>query len=402
MKKLAFFLIAFTTLVTACNDHHEDDEENPADRTVLIYMAGENRLNSYVSEDIRQIRMGAKSMTGNNRLVVYVDRANRFEKPYLIRIANGETTDSIPMSEDTPTSDPGTLYKAMQETVSRFPAQEYALVLWGHANGWLIESDSIVSDVWTTPNAARRRAYGVDSGNNSDSDTGTWMNIPSLARTLSLFPKLKYIFADCCNFQCVESAYELRKVTDYIIASPAEIPGVGAPYNTVVPALFEKETFWQSITDNYYAQVINGNIVPLSVVKTSEMEQLASATRSALANMRPDLEDYPDMSGLIHYYYHSAPYKFYDMNDFMLKFASPETYAAWKQAFDRAVIYKKMSTMWMTNVSWGAYYTDFDVTEEKYGGISMFVPQYYYIFSTNSRIKQLGWYYAAGMPDLGW
>ena len=42
--------------------------------------------------------------------------------------------------------------------------------------------------------------------------------------------ELKFIFADCCNFMCLESIYELRQVADYIIGSPAEIPEIGAPY----------------------------------------------------------------------------------------------------------------------------------------------------------------------------
>ena len=31
----------------------------------------------------------------------------------------------------------------------------------------------------------------------------------------------------------------MRNVTDYIIASPAEIPNVGAPYDKVVPDMFD-------------------------------------------------------------------------------------------------------------------------------------------------------------------
>ena len=407
MRRTVLLIIALALLVTACHKH-DDDEVTVADRTVLVYMSGENDLYGYISGDLEQMKIGTRSMTGNNRLVVYVDEADSSRKPYLLHIVDGETEDSIAMGDDTPTSDPAILLNVMQHVISKYPANEYGLVLWGHADGWLIERDSVVSDVWTTPLAAPqkgpRRAYGRDTGNNYPSITGgTWMNIPSMARVLSMVPKLKFIFADCCNFQSLEVAYELRKVTDYIIGSPAEIPGEGAPYHTVVPALFQKETFWQSIVDNYYEQVLEGKYVPLSVIKTSEMEQLAAATRTALAATVPTIEDvYPDMTGLIHYYYHGAPYKFYDVNDFMLKFATPEVYATWKQSLDRAVIYKKMATRWMTNVYWGVYYDDFTVTEEKYGGVSMFVPQYYYQRIINSQIKQLGWYYVSGMADVGW
>lgn len=416
MKKLLIFVCCLTALA-ACHHHDEDDEVKVVDRTVLVYMSGENNLTGassnldYIGPDLMEMRQGTRNMPENNHLVVYVDAADSKTKPYLLEISDGVTTDSLAMEQDLPTSDPATLLSVMRMAMEKFPANEYALVLWGHASGWLIESDSIASSVWSTPLQAPnrpRRAYGLDTGNNTTGNTGTWMNIPSMARALSMLPKLKFIFADCCHFQCAETAYELRNVADYIIASPAEIPGEGAPYRTVVPALFEKDTFWQSIVDKYYAQVLydnNGNelYVPLSVVKTSEMQNLAEATHTILAATVPQQEEsYPNMNGLIHYYYNTYSHRFYDVNDFMLSFATPDNYATWKQAFDRAVIYKKMATRWMTNVSWGFYYADFTVTEAKYGGMSMFVPQWYYQASINEDIKKMGWYYAAGYADVNW
>lgn len=412
MKKLLIFVCCLTTFA-ACHHHDDDCETTVADRTVLIYMAGENNLNNaksnldFIKPDLEQMREGTKTMAANNHLLVYVDGADSKQKPYLLELANGLTVDSVAMEEDTRTSDPETLLNVMRQAMSKCPANEYALVLWGHASGWLIEKDSVASGVWTTPKPAPRKAYGLDTGNNSAGNSGTWMNMPSMARALSMLPKLKFIFADCCHFQCAETAYELRDVTDYIIASPAEIPGEGAPYHTVVPALFEKDTFWQSIVDKYYAQVLHNGYeelyVPLSVVKTSEMQALAQATRNVLNSFVPDLESpYPDMTGLIHYYYHGASHKFYDMNDFILRYASADAYTAWKLALDRAVIYKKMATRWMTNVNWGFNYNDFTVTEEKYGGISMFVPQWYYQNTVNESIKKLGWYYAASYANVEW
>jgi hypothetical protein len=413
MKKLLIFVCCLTAL-SSCHKDDDEPETRVADRTVLIYMGAENDLSgiqgntSYANDDLAQMREGSKSIPANNHLLVYLDAASKKDKPYLMELVNGETVDSVAMDEDLRTSDPETLLTAMRQVMSRCPANEYALVLWGHASGWLIENDSVASSVWSTPLnvPAPRKAYGLDTGNNTAGRTGTWMNIPSMARALSLLPKLKFIFADCCNFQCAEVGYELRNVTDYIIGSPAEIPGEGAPYHTIVPALFDKETFWQAIVDRYYAQVIHSTAdlyVPLSVIKTSEMENLAQATRTVLGTFVPNLESaYPDMTDLIHYYYHGAEHKFYDMNDFILRYASESDYATWKQAFDRAVIYKKMSSRWMTNVTWFYYYNDFTVTEEKYGGISMFVPQWYYQNSINDKIKKLGWYYASGYADVNW
>ena len=86
----------------------------------------------------------------------------------------------------------------------------------------------------------------------------------------------------------------------------------------------------------------------------------------------------------------------------MLRHAPADAYAQWKKALDDAVIYKTMTTTWMTNRSWGLYYSDFDVTEERYGGISMFVPSWNYQGSINNTIQQMAWYHAAGLSDIGW
>ena len=66
--------------------------------------------------------------------------------------------------------------------------------------------------------------------------------------------------------------------------------------------------------------------------------------------------------------------------------------------------YKKMATEWMINKSsWARYYGNyFEVNEEKYGGVSMFIPQWSYQTTDNKYIQQMGWYYAAGYQDIGW
>lgn len=398
MKKLLIG-ISILTMLVGC--HKDDPEEVKPERTVLIYMAAENNLTNWSGEefadpDIDEIKEGAK-LIGNNHLVVYVDKAED-AKPYFLHFTNGDLKDSVPTTYDTQTSDPAVLEEVARNAFKDYPANSYGLVLWGHASGWMMMNDSV-----SYTSMARKKAYGGDTGNNTTSSAGrTWMNIPSMAKALSHVPHLDFIFADCCNFMCLESAYELRNVTDYLIGSPAEIPGVGAPYNTIVPALFDKTTFYSSIIDKYYAQRDRGYDVPLSAIKSSEMANLASATKTVLKALKPNIEgDYPDMNGIIHYYY---TLKFHDANDFILNYASANDYSAWKQALDKAVVYKKMATKWQTNMSWNGYYYDFSVTDEKFGGVSMFVPQYPYsgYSQYNEDIEKMGWYYAAGYNDIGW
>ena len=419
MKKILFAIIALAVL-TAC---HKDKEEDPkpeekAGRTVLVYMAAENNLGfdkwgasiyRYANDDLAEMKEGMKTI-GNNHLVIYVDKprdaaSEDFNRPtpYMLHFHKGELKDSIQLEESL-TSDPAVFEKILRKAFTDYPAKTYGLVLWGHGSGWLINNDSVQYTAM-----GRKKAYGGDTGDNSYEGMGkSWLNIPSMAKALSKLPHLEYIFCDCCNMMGLEVAYELRNVTNYLIGSPAEIPGEGAPYNTVVPALFESNTivnnvpkYASSIVDRYYAQRAGGFDVPLSVIKTSEMENLASATRTVLQALKPNIGDgAPDMTDIIHYYY---DYKYYDANDFVLKYAAENDYKTWKQVLDKAVIYKKMATVWMTNKSWAGYYYDFTMTEEKYGGVSMHVPHSWTQLDRYNRIiKQLGWYYAAGYNEIGW
>ena len=401
MRKLLIGICALTLFV-AC---HKDDEptkpDSPVDRTVLIYMAGENNLTNwdntasgkYVDRDLAEIKIGAKSIGANNNLLVYVDKADSIP-PYMLYFWKGELKDSIAMPESL-TSDPSVLENVARKAFTEYPANSYGLVLWGHATGWVIRNDSVSYNAM-----ARRKAYGGDNGNNTTRGAGTsWMNIPSMAKALAQLPHLDFIFADCCEMMCVECAYELKDVTDYFISSPAEIPAQGAPYNTVVPAMMEKTTFWSSIVDKYYEQNTEslGNKVPLAVVKTSGMTNLANATRSILQSIATEqtIAPYPNLSGLIYYFNR----EYYDMNNFLLKYASEAEYNTWKKVFDDAVIYKKLATEWDTN---NVYFSDFDINETTYGGVSMFIPKYSLQWSDNNTIKQMKWYYAAGYSDIGW
>ena len=395
--KRLMMMLALAVALTACSSDDSDDGPQTINRTVLVYMAAENSLSGYTYSDLADMKEGSRHIGSGDALLVYVDRSVATELPWLARIRNGQMTDSVSLKDmgistkNEYAGDPDIMQQVLRYAFGRYPAQQsYGLVLWGHSDGWLVSSDSI----------APRRAYGVDNGQNTTSDIGKWMNVPTLERVLATAPHLKFLMADCCNFMCLETLYQLRKVSDYIIGSPAEIPGVGAPYDTVIPALF-------STTDDFYRQVVdNYTNQPLAVVKTSQMETLAAATRTVLRSIDQTLGGgYADLSGLIHYYnMNSSGFRpeyniFYDAGDYVKRYASDAEYQTWLQAFEQAVVYRQYADMWTTNKSWYTYYADFQMSKDRYHGVSMFIPQdptkgYYATYNEN--VKKLAWYAAVG------
>ena len=401
MKKL-LILISGLLLLNGCKK--DDPVEQPANdvHTVLVYISGENSLSNMIQYGITNLKEGSKKI-GDNNLIVYVDGADKSTTPYMARIKNGEIVDKVDMDESLASS-PTVFRSVLEQAFSKYPAKDYGLVLWGHCSGWNISNDTLAyASTITTRTAKPRRAYGIDSGNNSTSDNGIWINFPTIKNILKdSGHKLRFVFGDCCNMQCLETAYELREVCDYMIGSPAEIPGQGAPYATLTPAMFSDDAkFYEQIVDAYFAQVITQKRVPFSVVKCSEMDNLANATKTVLKTFVPQSDTFMDLQGLIYYYRTSVSRYYYDANDFIKANAATAEYANWKQALDRAVVYKKFTDSWITNRDWDTYYGEFTMTEDKYSGVTMYIPQ-----STssayNNLIKKMGWYYAAGYNEVGW
>ena len=396
MSRHLTLLLAAALMLTACHkDKHDDEPQQPATQSVLVYIAGDNNLQQFIIDDVKQMMEGSKLLGKDCNLLLFVDQKGK--RPYFMKLENGDTLRVKTLEEEVKSSNAETLRSAMKWMVDNYEARNYGLVLWGHADGWV---------VWQPAQSRPRRSYGQDTTGGEE-----WMNISEMADALATLPHLRFIFADCCCFQCVESAYELRHVTDYLIGSAAEIPGEGAPYQTVIPHLFDqREDFYALVCDDYFEQVSVGYQEPVSVVKSSEMDQLAQATRAALTQSLQPIseqgENYPDVEGLIYYYDQTL----FDMQDFMLSHAPEHVYTEWKRTFDKAVVYKKMAEVWLANHipyldKSETMFRDFNVTAERYGGVSMFVPQNRYttfIQRQNERIKKMEWYSAAGLSQLGW
>ena len=368
-------------------------------------MPSENNLSPYAQNDINEMIQGRKSVGDDCDLLIFVDKASQTEMPFIARINNSyeQSVDTLyKYPSDFYSSEPAKFQEVLQRMISFSPtSQDYGLVLWGHANGWILENDG---------RDFIRRAYGFDNGNNEATaqikEPARWLNIPDLAKCFQQVGKhWRFLFFDCCNMQNAEVAYELRSTTDYIIASPAEITGEGAPYDKLVPDFFIEDTEQMAIKTcaDYYAQLdyVQGHL-PISVVKTSQMQALAEATKNILPEIAAWLKTSNPTQGIIYYYNYDSAYKpdrekmMYDMND-MIRAAladAPEKFDAWKTAFRQAVIYAEMSKRWHAN---SVNFNDFTVTEEKYGGMSMFFPLQKYTNAShdyNNDIKKLEWYQA--------
>ena len=376
MRIMKFFLISISLLLvlTACEKEHSNTPPQPSQRTVMVYMAADNNLSSLSVDDIWEMEDGAKNIPTGNTMVLFVDKRYNSEYPFIAKLTgdpNAPLDTLYKYDSERYDSDPTVFKEALQKMMEFCPAKEYGLVLWGHGTGWAVDPDTISSQ-------STRRAYGYDDGNQ------TWMNITQMASALNGLPKMKFIFADCCHMACIEVAYELRNYTEYFIGSPAEIPGRGAPYATLLKELFNTTpTFYQNIVDayyNYYANSSNlssteryswsymedGYSVPLSVINTTYLPQLATATRELIDNIPngyPEYPNSPDFNGIAYYFGLDVP-MMYDMRAVMSRI-NPDRFAEWDAVYSQAVPYSRMSMKWMT------------VFDGRYVGSQYYYPYFY-------------------------
>lgn len=416
MNKILYFLLA-AVLLTGCQKDSSDDgiDIEAVRHTVLVYMSAENNLSYYAQGDINEMITGRKKVGNDCDLILYVDRAITGEKPFIARIYNrtDHPVDTLyQYPSDFYSSDPTLFQEVIERMVSYSPyAEDYGIVFWGHANGWIMENDG--KNVF-------RRAYGSDDGHNAGSSSTVeptrWINIPDMAKALQQTGiHWRYLFFDCCNMQNVEVAYELRHVTDYIIAAPSESTGVGAPYDNIVKDFFiaDDQRMYSSICHDYYEQKTDakGNIdpkgdcqMPICAIKTSQMQVLADATRQILPDITEWLKTSHPTQNVIYYYTYNKDRGdmekiMYDMKHMIRKAlaSKPEKYDVWETAFRETVCYGEYSLKWHTNL---VNFSDFaGATIDDQGCISMFFPLEKYAQAShpyNEDIKKTQWYQAIG------
>ena len=274
---------------------------------------------------------------------------------------------------------------------SKYQADSYGLVYWSHGDGWL-----------PYPLRAGTRWVGQDEGNGDNR-----MNISEFVEILKSAPHFDFILFDACFMQAVEVAYELRDYTDYCIGSPTEIPGPGASYDVVVPAMFSAEDAAVNVAKAYYEPyaakynegkgLSNSNWTAgasVCALRTDKLVDLARVTKQVLsgvvdnAHLRSLIFNYDKRSSL------DGAVGYYDMANMMKKITDDSAYVIWRQAFDVAVTY------WATtSMNYSAFADMFSM--EGTNGVSCYIPSVSNTV-TDKAYRSTEWYTSAGFAALGW
>ena len=326
--KITLYSVCLLMLLAACQQDGPTPEPSVGSRTVLVYMIAQNSLAPLASADIEEMKEGMRQVDATSgNLLVYIDD---YSAPRLIRLGKDkkgkvveETIENYPEQNS---ADANVMKKVISTAFNQYKAEKYGMVFWSHGEGWI-------------PSPAKTRWFGQD-GNN-------YMDIADLHAALQVAPDLDFLFFDACFMEAVEVAYALRDCGSYLISSPTEIPGPGAPYQTVVPAMFSAENAALKIAScyyDYYQSRYNDGIgmsnedwtggVSVGGAKRSELENLAVATSKVLPRYITGKQNF-DLSGVMCYDRRTDKQYYYDLDRFIYQItAGNGDYDSWREAFD--------------------------------------------------------------------
>ena len=345
MGRNMIFVLLMALLWGACSPVNGVAPEFPVkEKSVLVYMVGNNNLSSDAANNIEGIKGGF--VPEDDNLLVYYH--TQWQSPVLLRIfkdGNGAVVeDTVYRFPNRNSSTAESLKSAMQVTATMFPAKEYGLFLWSHGTGWLPEG-----------------YYGTKS---FGAEAGKEIEIQEL---VNAFPyRLSFVLFDACLMGSVEVAYQMKDSVDYVISSPAEILSTGFPYSKIMGHIFKTPMDLEAVAKEYYDhynfQSGQSRSATISLVKTDALDDLAREAKVVFEKYRSKIADVGERN--IQRYYRGNKNWFFDLGDFVKNIASPEDALPVLQALDNAVVYKASTPAFL----------EIRIDPSKFSGLSTYIP----------------------------
>ncbi len=381
------FLIVLFGFISCTNEETVNPEipgEN--DQTVFIYMPWSTDLTSYFHNNIADFEKAIKkSILQNERVIVFFatspTNATMFE---LVYDKGTCLRDTLKTFTNPPATTADGIASILTDVKTFAPANRYAMIISCHGMGWLpvVNSKTLRSDEkyhWEYEGALLTRFFG---GQTSEYQT----EVTTLAEGIrNADMMMEYIMFDDCYMSTVEVAYDLKDVTDYLIASPTEVMAYGFPYADMGKYLIGEVDYY-GISNSFYEFYRSFTQMPcgtIGVTKCSELDNLALIMKEI--NRRYDFD-----SNLINNVQRMdgyTPIIFFDYGDYVAKLCHDEALLAqFNEQLERTVPsdLKKHTRSYYTM-------TKGEINIDTYSGITISDPS---LSSKASAKTETAWYKA--------
>ena len=308
IKKLFTLFICSISLAltfTGCSEEAFDtDSVNKQTILVLYPWTGSKSstgLLGYLQNNIDSICDGIIDRKGLNNSRVLVFLSNKYNHSTLYDLQYNATTksvDRVPLKEYEGTSYASAegIADIMNEVKTKASALNYALIVGVHGCGWTYASDWSRYPYYARPSVTRpsdNNFSGIQFGPDPNAPLTRFFGSVSLAENamdISTLAegiresglKMQYILFDACYMSNIETAYELKDVTNYMIASGSEIMAAGLPYRSMWSYLNSPTPNYSGIVStsvNFYKNNSSAPFCNLAAIDCRQVEKLASVMK---------------------------------------------------------------------------------------------------------------------------
>ena len=308
IKKLFTLFICMISLAmtfTGCSEEAFDTDSVNKQTILVFYPWTGSKSNTgllgYLQNNIDSICDGIIDRKGLNNSRVLVFLSDKYNHSTLYDLQYNATTksvDRVPMKEYEGTSYASAegIAEIMNEVKSNASALYYALIVGVHGCGWTYASDWSRYPYYARPSVTRpsdNNFSGIQFGPDPNAPLTRFFGSVSLAENamdISTLAegiresglKMQYILFDACYMSNIETAYELKDVTNYMIASGSEIMAAGLPYRSMWSYLNSATPNYSSIVStsvNFYKNNSSAPFCNLAAIDCRQVEKLASVMK---------------------------------------------------------------------------------------------------------------------------
>ena len=307
IKKLFTLFICSISLAmtfTGCSEE-AFDTDSVNKQTILVFYPWTGSKSStgllgYLQNNIDSICDGIIDRKGLNNSRVLVFLSNKYNHSTLYDLQYNATTksvDRVPLKEYEGASYASAegIADILNEVKTQASALNYALIVGVHGCGWTYASDWSRYPYYARPSVTRPRDNnfsGIQFGPDPNAPLTRFFGSVSLAENamdISTLAegiresglKMQYILFDACYMSNIETAYELKDVTNYMIASGSEIMAAGLPYRSMWSYLNSSTPNYSSIVStsvNFYKNS-SAPFCNLAAIDCRQVEKLAGVMK---------------------------------------------------------------------------------------------------------------------------
>ena len=223
--------------------------------TIMVYMAADEVLANFAVNCLKQLKdsAGSQVVVAAQLGIDPIVTSQHISLPVRYKFAHENASkrsinDALFRAEPqpqagAPMTDPALLSEFLEWAYRECPAENYALVVWGHGPELCYQ----------TPDAGRRQLYFKPQDLAKalrDAGIGKDPEKPD--------KKLCVIGMDACSMSTFEFAFELRNLAEFMVASQDEVPDLSFPYYSILEQLKAGKLYSpQSLYDACVGDYIN-------------------------------------------------------------------------------------------------------------------------------------------------